>query len=329
MDTPKFRKQTLLFFVFLVGTVITLTSTTIYFFHNDSKEYMRNLNANLPVKISEFNLTTTAELTALIATSTPMARNDSMAKNIIENVPTVIPTPTNTPSPQLTTQNAKSSTQNAISEQRVNTSLNEHFSSLMKFYSNNNALIALSPKNWNNWNWPSKSIQNQEPPKNIEPISDQTVLWPRIQGKATYIEIPIIDVKSEVKDLKIIESNGIKKYESPDNFVGRIPSDGSKHDSISAWYFGHLESPIKGEGNIFHRLPSLPNLIRDGEKVYIILENYKSKYVYQAVSSKVVPAEKLRLHNEGNSSIFLVTCVNRPTYDQRLIVKANIVGIIE
>ena len=316
----------LLFVVFIVGAIVSITSVSLYLLYNDSHKQIENLNAVYQESNSSVDLKETSELIALINTPIPNQTSGSLYKKSKINTPISVPNESKKDPSKI-----EEIHNNDIKEQSLisNEDKSKNVAKLMEIYSEKPAFPAVLPKNWNNSDWPDISIYNNYSPQNIKLINTEQFLWSDIEGKAISIEIPILNIKSEVKDLEIVEFDGYRKYESPNNFVGRIPSDGAPENSISAWYFGHLESPIKGEGNVFHDLPSVPDMIRDGERVYIILENEDSKYVYKAISTEVVKAEKLRLHDAGKSFIFLVTCVNRPTYDQRLVVKADIVGIIE
>ena len=320
------QTRILLFVVFTIGTIVSIASGSLYLIYNDSHEQIQSLNAVYQENNSSIGLSKAIELVALVDTPIPNKIGSSTIKIPEISTPESIRKESKKKLPKI--ENIRKID---IKEQAVTTNENtpDNFAVLMRIYSEQNAIPAVLPKNWNNSDWPDTSIHNNYSPQNIKMVDNKHILWADIEGKAISIEIPILNVKSEVRDLEIVEFDGYRKYESPNNFVGRIPADGAPENSISAWYFGHLESPIKGEGNVFHDLPSVPDMIRDGEKVYIILENEDSKYVYKAISTEVVKAEKLRLHDAGKSFIFLVTCVNRPTYDQRLVVKADIVGIIE
>ena len=111
--------------------------------------------------------------------------------------------------------------------------------------------------------------------------------------------------------------------------VGRIPHSPKEPDSFKGWYFGHLESPIKGEGNVFHDLPKIAEHLVNGDNVLISLEKSDKELIYQAIKSEVVHESNLVLYDAGNENIILVTCSNRPLYDHRQVVTATLVGLIE
>jgi LPXTG-site transpeptidase (sortase) family protein len=108
--------------------------------------------------------------------------------------------------------------------------------------------------------------------------------------------------------------------------VGHIPETANPGEKGSGWYFGHLESPIRGEGSVFYDLPKIPSLLRQGEKVYIIVENGEDSFLYQVTETKVVPEDQLKLYDLKEPTVILVTCVPRLIYDHRLVVTAKLVG---
>ncbi len=145
---------------------------------------------------------------------------------------------------------------------------------------------------------------------------------------AVHMVIPMIGVDSKVQDLGIDLTADVRKWESPKWVVGHIPTTARPGGQGEGWYFGHLESPIRGEGNVFSKLPDIPKLLRAGKKVEIILEGPDGKYVYQAYKSTWVEQEDLRITDSGNRDITLVTCYPRLRYDKRLLITAALVDIV-
>ena len=146
------------------------------------------------------------------------------------------------------------------------------------------------------------------------------------------IQIPMLRVDSDVSDLAILDLGDNRAYETPDNTVGHIPGTSDPGERGNGWFFGHLESPIRGEGNIFHRLPEIPGLLRNyvetGEDpVYISLTSADGEYLYVVTATQVVPQHDLRLYDSDAATVTLVTCVPRLIYDHRLLVTARLVGI--
>ena len=110
--------------------------------------------------------------------------------------------------------------------------------------------------------------------------------------------------------------------------VGHIPGTANPGESGNGWFFGHLESPIQGEGSVFRRLPEIPRkYLREGDPVYVILESDEGEYLYQVISGETVKPDELHLYSADDSIITMVTCVPPLVYDHRLLVTAKLVGI--
>lgn len=140
------------------------------------------------------------------------------------------------------------------------------------------------------------------------------------------ITIPAVGVDSVVEGLRLLDVANNREYETPNNVVGHIPTTSNAGELGTGWYFGHLESPIRGEGSVFSQLPKIPRLLRRGVPVYVTIENRDSVFLYRLSSSKVVHEDELTLHEIGGASISLVTCIPRLIYDYRLIVAGDLVA---
>ena len=145
---------------------------------------------------------------------------------------------------------------------------------------------------------------------------------------AARILIPSIDIDSRVSNLAILDMGDSKQYETPDHVVGRIPQTSNPGEVGNTWLFGHLESPIMGEGNVFRRLPEIPEVMKNGDPVYVTLVNQDNEqFIYQITNSTVVHRDDLKLSDTDDSTITLVTCVPRLVYDRRLVVSGKLVGV--
>ena len=183
---------------------------------------------------------------------------------------------------------------------------------------------ALPPVNWRN----PMEAEAGYAPKNPE-TGDFDAATP--SGRHTLpvpvkITIPAIDVDSEVISLQILDLGDSLAYETPKNVVGHIPETFNAGEDGTAWFFGHLESPIQGEGNVFRRLPELPELLRQGP-VFATVENGESAFLYRLTSSRVLHEDELVVYDEGTAGISLVTCVPRFLYDHRLVVTGELEGM--
>ncbi|PKB59959.1 MAG: hypothetical protein BZY65_02255 [SAR202 cluster bacterium Ae2-Chloro-G2] len=198
---------------------------------------------------------------------------------------------------------------------------------LLSGYSSDNFVSGMHPRDWADPRW-SESDEQMKKPLDFPSNGKIGEMLPEdFSGRAINIRIPAIKVDSHVEQLEIIEKNGRKEYETPKNVVGRIPTDPNMFDSVAGWYFGHLESPIKSEGNVFHNLPEVADYLRDGDPVYVFLYTGDQEFIYQAVKSEVLHESELKLYDAGTHSIILVTCSNRPYYDHRQLVTAKLVDV--
>ncbi len=148
---------------------------------------------------------------------------------------------------------------------------------------------------------------------------------------ATRIRIPALDLDSRVAELGVVRSDDSASWETPKHVVGHIPTTANAGSGGQGWYFGHLESPIKGEGSVFRRLPEVATLLKDDpdRPVYVFLESGDRSFAYRIYNVEVVSQEELAIADSGAQDITLVTCTPRFVYDQRLLVTAALVGVLE
>ncbi|MEC7914461.1 MAG: class F sortase [Chloroflexota bacterium] len=209
----------------------------------------------------------------------------------------------------------------------------ENFSKLLDGYGENASLKKIHPKSWSDPDWllPDHSDTSEHNQDNFvfRLVEDSDITVELLSGIPGKISIPILNLTAPVENLGIVEKDGREVYETPKNLVGRIPSSPNQPDSFTGWYFGHLESPLKGEGNVFHNLPEIAEHLINGNKVLISLEKPGKELVYQVTKSEVVHESDLELYDPGLENIILVTCSNRPIYDHRQLVTATLVGAVE
>ena len=146
----------------------------------------------------------------------------------------------------------------------------------------------------------------------------------------TRIAIPLIGVDSAISELAIVDVGDSREYETPKNLVGHIPQSPNPGELGNAWYFGHLESPIRGEGSVFKRLPEIPDLLRDGDDVFVELDAEDGRtYLYKVSRTEVMHEDELRLYGADRAQLTLVACVPRLVYDHRIVVTAELVGVAD
>ncbi len=145
-------------------------------------------------------------------------------------------------------------------------------------------------------------------------------------GRAERIIIPQLHINSAVEELGIKNLASSAEYETPKFVVGHIPATPNPGSEGNGWYFGHLESPVGGEGNVFASLPRVPDLLRNGEDVHVILHSDGRDYLYSISSTDLLHRDELALYGSDDARVTLVTCFPRLRYDHRLLVTGQLIG---
>lgn len=141
------------------------------------------------------------------------------------------------------------------------------------------------------------------------------------------LRMPAIGLDSDVIGLGIVDLKNQRQYETPKNIVGHIPESSSAGGLGNVWLFGHLESPIRGEGSVFRQLPDVHDLLREGRDVFIILDSEQGNFLYQVREFRKIPQEDLFLWDLPGRWVTLVTCWPKFKYDERILVTAELVGV--
>ncbi len=143
---------------------------------------------------------------------------------------------------------------------------------------------------------------------------------------ATSIGIPAIGLEAPIQELGIIDLGDARQYATPNRVVGHIPETANAGELGNVWLFGHLQSPLRGEGSVFRNLPLIPDKLRKGERVYVVLDGPAGSYLYEAKSTSVIYQDELSLYPSDGATVTLVTCVPALIYDHRLLVTGELVG---
>ncbi|MDP6101779.1 MAG: sortase [Dehalococcoidia bacterium] len=144
----------------------------------------------------------------------------------------------------------------------------------------------------------------------------------------TRIDIPSIGLSSTVKELKVVNYGDARGWETPKDVVGHISATSNPGEAGTGYLFGHFQSPIRGEGSIFRNLAKIPDLLRMGRDVYVVLYNEEdTEFLYRVSQTTVIPQEDFTLQASLDSTITMVACVPAYIYDQRLLVTAKLVGV--
>ena len=194
-----------------------------------------------------------------------------------------------------------------------------------------NPVVRTHPKYWGEPQWAGIDpypVRDRGLPEGYRPASafDFTPSSDAT-ARAQRIRIPTIGVDSAVAELRILDLGDSGAYETPKNVVGHIPETVNPGQLGNGWFFGHLESPVRGEGSVFRKLPEISKYVRDGDRVYVAVQTEQSEYLYMVTSGQVVHQDDLRLYDSEEATITLVTCVPRLVYDHRFLVTAQLVGV--
>ena len=188
----------------------------------------------------------------------------------------------------------------------------------------------------------SSSIRVISPNSNRNPTTNEQMIAALLESNfkratptipepefATRMIIPEIGLRATVEELEVVEEDDSRAWETPKHVVGHIPTTAKPGMSGEGWYFGHLESPISGEGNIFRQLPELAARFKLGEQFTIHLDAGADRYVYQVYRTDVVHASEFSVSDSGMNDITLVSCWPQYEYSERILVTAALVDIVE
>lgn len=161
----------------------------------------------------------------------------------------------------------------------------------------------------------------------FQPVDPDNIPAKHALSKAVRIIIPSIDLDSPIEEVQIKDLGDSRQYETPKQVVGHIPETANAGESGTAWFFGHLNSPIQGEGSVFRDLPELSLMLKRGDEVYAILEGESGAFLYRLTWPELLPENELRLYDTGEPTLRLVTCVPDLYYNYRLVIWGELVGV--
>ena len=145
--------------------------------------------------------------------------------------------------------------------------------------------------------------------------------------KPNSLFIPIIDLEANIAPLNITTLNESLSWETPNRIVGHIPITSMPGELNQGWYFGHYETLLTNEGNVFNDLPLIVDLLKNSQQVFFMINAGDHQFLYQAYKTEVVHQDELQLTDSQTAEITLVTCVPKYKYDHRLLVTASLIGI--
>src|SRR3990172_5408647 len=147
-------------------------------------------------------------------------------------------------------------------------------------------------------------------PKSLEAKTAQ----PAERPLADWIYIPKIKVDSKIVELGTKIEKGQVVWETPNKVVGHAKGTGTPGGSGNIVMYGHISSPLRGEGSIFKQLPEL----KVGDGVYLYVG--ETEFHYQVIETKVViPSDVSVMDATPDETLTLITCVPDWVYSHRLI----------
>lgn len=140
---------------------------------------------------------------------------------------------------------------------------------------------------------------------------------------ATWIKIPSIEVDSKVVELGTVLENGQLVYQTPDHAVGHYIGSADAGEQGNVVMYGHISSPLKGEGNVFRRLPE----IKPGDEV--LLTSAAGDFTYTVVKTMIVTPDRVDLMDPTpDARLTLITCYPDWVYSHRFIAIAMLTGFV-
>ena len=144
---------------------------------------------------------------------------------------------------------------------------------------------------------------------------------------ATLVRIPIIGLEIGTIELGPMPFGDGLKYAAPPFLLGIIPGQTNPGELGNTWLFGHLESPIRGEGSVFRDLPKVHDFLRQGQRVYVIVDSADGSFLYQATEFRIMPKGDVYFWSSEGRTATLVASWPRFKYDERVVVTTELVGV--
>lgn len=165
---------------------------------------------------------------------------------------------------------------------------------------------------------PPPGVPLREPPPVFE--APQEGIGP-IQWQAPpamVVRIPAIGLESKIVELgTTTDERGELVWETPKHAVGHHQGTANPGETGNVVLSGHINSPIRLEGNVFANLPR----VKLGDEVFI--ETIDGEYGYRVVARKVVePTEVSVMAPTAAPVVTLITCYPDWVFSHRLALTA-------
>ena len=183
----------------------------------------------------------------------------------------------------------------------------------------------IAPQDWANPFW-AQIVDSVNLYDGYLPLSEVSLPIPGL-GPATFVSIPIIGLEIGTIELSAEVFGDGQKYAAPAFELGIIPGQPNPGELGNTWFFGHLESPIRGEGSVFRNLPKVHDFLRQGHLVYVIVNSEDGSFLYQATEFRIMAKEDVTLWGSNGRTATLVASWPRFKYDERVVVTTELVGV--
>lgn len=148
--------------------------------------------------------------------------------------------------------------------------------------------------------------------------------------RVTRIVIPAIDVDHPVVELGIVWDGDKRIWQRAKQSVGHHLGTANPGELGNVVLSGHINSPVRGEGRVFKRLPEIPLRVENGEEVEVFVYTEDKTYVYRVVQNDVVKPDEIRVFAPtAKPTVTLITCVPDLVFSHRLIVTGLLIKVAD
>lgn len=140
----------------------------------------------------------------------------------------------------------------------------------------------------------------------------------RLKITSLGLDAPVVPIGTTYDD------KGQLIWETADHAVGYHLGTGLPGRAGNLVLSGHISSPVHGQGDIFHALPSLAGKL--GSRVAIQTNDAKWWYYSVTGTTVVLPAETAVLNPTPTSTLTMLTCVPDGVYDHRFVAQGPFLG---
>ena len=145
-------------------------------------------------------------------------------------------------------------------------------------------------------------------------------MW-SLEAKDAYTsQQPSYEIDSKVIEIGFSYENGELVWERAVHAVGHVRGTANPGETSNVVMAGHLSSYIRGEGDVFRKLPE----VKPGDEVW--LYSAAGKFIYQVVKRDIVTPDNVEvMAPTAEPTLTLITCWPGYVYSHRLVITARLV----